>query len=407
MKKNLLSKLAIDGGVPIRQEPLPPRKIFGEDELKMVKAVFEDSWKSGVDFNFQGKFEEKFTKAFCDFQGGKGFADAVCSGGAAVYIALKALNIKAGSDVIVSPVTNPGGIMPVAVQDFKLIVPDSNPNSFNISPEEFEKSITAQTRAAVLTHLGGHPIDMNPIMEIAKSRNIKIVEDCAQAHGALYRGERVGTFGEVAAFSNGFSKTLAAGGVAGLVYTKNEDLYWKIRSIADRGKPFHKPNFNFRMTTDFLFPSHNFNADELSCAIGMSVLSKLKDIIKKRHEIAKKIDLSLKASKVISPSNLELPNCSSSIFFHTVTVDTKKISVSKVKFASAVAAEGIAINGDYRDVTCEWPWMQNHVRMHKKNPHAINFRDRTFNILFNEKYGEKEIKNIIDSILKVEKFYIK
>jgi len=400
-------KLAIEGGTPVRQKPLPPRRIFGKSELEMVKSVFENSWKTGVDFGFQGEFEERFTKDFCRFQGQEGFADAVCSGGAAVYVALKALDIKPGSDVIVSPVTNPGGIMPIAVQDVKLIIPDSNPNTFNISPEEFEKAITPQTSAAVLTHLGGNPIDMDPILEVAKSKGIKIVEDCAQAHGALYKGRKVGTFTEIAAFSNGFSKTLAAGGVAGIVYTKKEELYWKVRSLADRGKPFNKKNFDFRNTTDWLFPSHNFNSDEISCAIGTSVLPKLQNIIDKRHEIAKKIDSVLKESKVVSPANLELPNCSSSVFFHTVAVNIDKLKVSKVKFTSALAAEGIAINGDFRDITCEWKWIPKHIREYKKTPNALNFRDRSFNILFHEQYGDKEIQDIIASIRKVEKFYTK
>ena len=73
-----ISDLAINGGKPIRKHPLPPRKVFGEAELNMVKEVFKHSWDSGKDFGFQGKFEETFTKNFCDFQGGEGFADAVC-----------------------------------------------------------------------------------------------------------------------------------------------------------------------------------------------------------------------------------------------------------------------------------------------------------------------------------------
>jgi|TARA_Y100000294_G_scaffold169262_1_gene180178 dTDP-4-amino-4,6-dideoxygalactose transaminase len=399
--------LAIDGGKPVRQMPLPPRRVFGESELEMVKSVFKNSWESGIDFGFQGKFEEQFTKKFCEFQGGAGFADAVSSGSAAVYIALKALDIEPRSDVIVSPVTNPGGIMPIAVQNINLVIPDSEPNSFNISPKKFEEAITPKTTAAVLTHLGGHTIDLDPIIEIAKSKKIKIVEDCAQAHGATYKGKRVGTFTEIAAFSNGFSKTLAAGGVSGIVYTKNKDLYWRMRSFADRGKPFHKPDFNFRITTDFLFPSHNFNADEISCAIGTSVLSKLQNIIDRRHEIANKIDLGLKASSVVYPANLELPGSKSSIFFHTVVVDIDKLKVSKVQFANAIAAEGIMINTDYRDIVCEWQWIPEYVKEYKKTPNSINFRDRTFNILFHEQFGDAEVKDIIESILKVEEFYSK
>jgi len=98
-----ISTLGIDGGEPVRKAPLPPRKVFGESEFEMVRSVFEDSWSSGVDFGFQGKFEEQFTKNFCEFQGDGGFADAVSSGTAAVFLVLKALDIEPGSDVIVSP----------------------------------------------------------------------------------------------------------------------------------------------------------------------------------------------------------------------------------------------------------------------------------------------------------------
>ena len=398
--------LAIDGGKPIRQTPLPPRRVFGESELEMVKRVFQDSWKSGVDFFSQGKFEEQFTKKYCEFQGG-GYADAVSSGTAAVYIALKALDIEPGSDVIVSPTTNPGGIMPVALQDVKLIIPDSEPNSFNISPKEFEKAITPKTRAAILTHLGGHTIDLYPIIEVAKSKRIKIVEDCSQAHGAIYKGKKVGTFTEIAASSTMCSKTLTSGGNGGIVYTKNEELYWHARSLADRGKAFHDPNYHFRMTTNYLYPALNFNSDELSCAMGISSISRLQDTIDRRHEIAKKIDSTLKASSVVHPANLELPDTKSSVFFHTVVVDIDKLKVSKVQFANAITAEGITINSDYRDITCEWQWIPKYVREYKKTTNAINFRNKTFNILFNENFGDTEIEDIIKSILKVEKCYAK
>ena len=401
-----MKKLAINGGKKLRLKSMPGRKIFGKDELKMVKKVFQRSWKSRVDFSFEGFFEKKFTQKFCDFQGG-GYADAVSSGGAAVFIALKSLDLKPGSHVVVSPACNPGGIMPVAIQDVKMIIPDSECNQFNISPKDFERSITNKTRAAVITHLGGYPADMDPICEIAKKNNIKIIEDCSQAHGALYKGKKVGTFGDIAAFSNGFSKTLAAGGTAGLVYTKNKDLYWKARSIADRGKPLYQKNFNFRNTTDFLFPSNNYNSDEITCAIGLSVLKKLPSIIKKRDKISKEIDKRLSSCQVVQPVNLRKKGITPSIFFHTLKVDLKKIFVSKVKFAKAIECEGIPINSDYRDITCEWKWIPKYVKNFKLTKNALNFRDETFNLLLNEKYNNKDIIDIINCIKKVESFYLK
>ena len=298
--------------------------------------------------------------------------------------------------------------MPLAIQDIKMIIPDSEKNSFNISPKQFLNSITSKTKAAVLTHLGGHPIDMDPIMNIAKKNNIKIIEDCSQAHGATYKGKKIGTFGDIAAFSNGYSKQLAAGGTAGIIFTKNQSLYWKSRSVADRGKPFEQSDFNFRMTTNFLFPSHNLNADEISCAIGSSVLKKLPSIINRRHKIVEKLNKKIaKECNIVYNTNLEPKNCRSSYFFHTIGVDLKKITTSKIEFAKAIAAEGVLINFDYRDITCEWIWTPKYTVNFKKSLNAIDFRNRTFNLLFNERYNENDINDIVRSIKKVEKYYSK
>ena len=293
-------ELAINGGKKIRSISMPYRRQFGEEELQAVVEVFEDSWVNEVDFGFQGKFEENFAREFSEFHGG-GFADAVSSGTAAVYLALKALDLQPGCDVIVSPATNPGSVMPVAVQNVKLVVPDSAVNSFNVSPETFERSITPLTRAAVLTHLGGNALDLDPIMEICRAKNIYLIEDCSQAHGTIYKDKMVGTFGEISAWSTMFSKTVSTGGCGGIVFTKNKDLYWRLRSISDRGKPFHKPNFSSKNTRDYLFPSLNFNTDEISCAIGSSVLRRLPEIIRKRREIARKIDEGLSNCRTVKP----------------------------------------------------------------------------------------------------------
>lgn len=397
-------QLAIHGGPKVRASPLPGRRLFGEEELRAVTAVFEESWSEGADFGFQGRFEAEFTEKFCRFQGG-GYADAVNSGTSAVYLALKALELPAGSEVIVSPVTNPGGVMPVAVQDVKLIIPDAAPDSFNISPEEFARAITPATQAAVLTHLGGHAIDLDPILAVARTRGIKIIEDCSQAHGTLYKGRRVGTLGDIAAFSTMFSKTLATGGTGGIVYTQNEEYYWRMRALADRGKPFDRPGFDFRNTTDYLFPALNFNADELSCAIGSSVLARLQEIIDRRHHIAGQIDDGLAETRTVRPAGLEIPGSRSSVFFHTVALDPEQLRVSKKEFVAALAAEGIWLNGDYRDIVCEWGWIPSYVRNFQPTPNASNFRDKSFNILFNERFTGREVEDIVAAILKVESAY--
>lgn len=397
--------LAVNGGKPVRSTPMPSRRIFDEAVFRAIQSVFERSWEKGVDFGFQGETESHYTRAFADFQGG-GFADGVSSGTAAVYLSLCALDIETGSDIIVSPVTDPGGINPVIFAGMNPIIADSSPDSFNIDVDEFRKSITPKTRAALLTHIGGHPIDMDPITTIAKDRGIKIIEDCSQAHGTLYKGRRVGCFGDVAAFSTMYRKMHATGGCGGVIFTKNEDIYWSIRSLADRGKPFRNPAFDLYSPynpREFLFPALNFNLDELSCAIGISTLARLQETIDKRYDIVQKIDRALEKSSIISSCRYR-NDCIPSLYFHTVKVDIGKLKVSKTAFAEAVAAEGISINPDYRNVVAEWPWIKKYIN-HKVTPNATKFREETFNILFNEMYEDPEIEDIIKSILKVESHY--
>jgi len=401
---NNLPELAINGGPKIRSTPLPYRKLFGEKELDIVREVFENSWNTGKDFGFQGKYEALYTQKFCEFQGG-GYADAVASGTVAIYLAIQALELEKNCEVIVSPVTDPGSVSPIIISNYMPVIADSGKESFNIDVDEFEKVITSKTKAAVLTHLGGHPIDIDPIIEVAKSKNIKIIEDCSQAHGALYKGKKVGRFGDIAAFSTMFSKIHATGGCGGLVYTENKDLYWLIRSFADRGKHFHQPNFDYKAPGDFQFPALNLNLDELSCAIGISTLSKLPQTIKKRYEIVKKIDKALEKSLTVYPC-IHRYSGHPSIFFHTVQVATEKICVSKKEFAEAIAAEGIWINPEYNLVVSEWKWIQQFLKSNSVTKNATNFKNKSFNILLNEQFTDNDIKDIIQSILKVEQPFI-
>lgn len=395
--------LAINGGLPVRQSPLPPRKLFSEDELKKVIEVFERSWETGVDFGFQGHFEEEYTNSFCAFQGG-GFADAVASGTTAIYLALGSLNLPPGCEVIVPPVTDPGGLNPVLLQGFEPVIADAQHGSFNMGPQEFKAALTPNTRGAVVTHIGGIPADIAPILQIAKENNISILEDCSQAHGAIYQGKRVGTFGDVAAFSTMFSKAHATGGCGGLVYTQNEEIYWRCRALADRGKPFSSDRYPVGYPETAVLPSLNFNLDELSCAIGRSTLARLQATIERRLEIINIIDEGLNGSEVVSPIIVP-PDCTRSPFFHTIKVNTERINVPKILFAEAVRAEGVAVNPDYRYVLSDWPWLQQYLKQPSFSHSAAQFRDTTFNLLFHEAFTDADAQDIVESILKVEAAY--
>ena len=128
-----------------------------------------------------------------------GYAAAVNSGTNAVYVALRALDLEPGSEVIVPAITDAGGTMPVALQNCIPVPADCCPRSQNTSVEHIKEVLTDRTAAIVVAHLTGHPVDLDPILDLAEKRNIPVIEDCAQAHGALYKGRMVGTFGTISA----------------------------------------------------------------------------------------------------------------------------------------------------------------------------------------------------------------
>lgn len=398
MKKE---KLAINGGKRVRVKSWPNRKMFGKDELKIVEKLFKDSWKRGRDFSYQEKYEKLYTDRFCKFQGG-GFADAVSSGTASVYLSLMALGLKKGSDVIVSPVTDPGSVTPIVFAGLNPVVADSDKDMFNLGIEQFEKAITKNTKAAILTHSGGWPIDMGPILKIAKKKGVKIIEDCSQSHGAIYKGKRVGNFSEVAAFSTMATKNHATGGTGGVVFTKKKKYYNLVRALADRGKPFHSKKYNPKDPKTFLFPALNFNLNEVSCAIGYSTISKLQKTIKKREAVVKKINKGIKHLDFITPYENRFDS-SPSYFFHTLQINEKAIKKSPFYFAESVRQEGIWSNPNYSYVVTEWPWIRKFLKGKKGTPNAAKFRNSSFNILFHEKFKDRDIEDVVRAICKVAK----
>ena len=211
-------QLAIEGGQPVRQEPFPPRRLFGEEEKAAAMAVFDEAIATGTAFGYGGPHERAYEKAFAEYLGG-GLAKAVNSGTSATLAALAALELEPESEVIVPPITDPGGVMPVVIMNCLPVPADTDGSSFNAGPEQIAAAITERTRAIIVAHIMGEPADMAPIMALARKHDLPVIEDAAQAHGATYRGRHVGTFGDLAAFSTMSGKHHASGAQGGFVFT--------------------------------------------------------------------------------------------------------------------------------------------------------------------------------------------
>ena len=202
------TRLAIHGGAPLRKDPMPPRLALGDAEVKMVHEVIEFYRGQNLDPGYQGHFEKHYTDAFVALMDG-GYADAVATGTSALFVAVAALDLPKGSEILVSPITDPGTLAAIILNGHRPRLIDSEPGRYNTGPKQFAARVTPATRGAVIVHSLGRACDSEPIVQAAHERGIKVVEDCSQSHAAKVGGRLVGTFGDIAAFSTQTAASLA------------------------------------------------------------------------------------------------------------------------------------------------------------------------------------------------------
>jgi len=404
--------LAVDGGKPVRTEPMPPRRLFGEQEKQAAVALFDEAIRTGGAFGYNGPEEQAFEAEFAEHMGG-GYADGVNSGTSAIFTALGALHLDAGSEVICPPITDPGGAMPVALLNLIPVFADCDGRSFNAGPEQIEAVVTDATRAVIVAHIAGEPADMDAIMDLARRHDLRVIEDCAQAHGARYKGRLVGSIGDLGAFSTMSGKHLATAAQGGVVFTADEELHWRGKRFADRGKPFNLPD-----ATSNVVAGLNLNLNDLSAAIGRVQLRKLPGIVEGRRAVGEGVKSGIENLKAVKVG-WQHPDAECSYWFMRVTVDASKLTVDKQKFVEAVAAEGIPVGAGYRHIQCEstwfverksrWcPWLfADKVKEPKPLANTIAVTDANFMVSMHENYGEQEVTDIVAALAKVEAAYLK
>jgi dTDP-4-amino-4,6-dideoxygalactose transaminase len=293
---------------------------------------------------------------------------------------------------------------------------DARPGSFNTDAGQIARLITDRTRAIVVAHIAGEPIDMEPVMELAAQHDLYVVEDCAQAHGATCRGRKVGSFGHFGAFSTMSGKHHCSGGQGGIVYTRDESLHWQARRFADRGKPFNLE------APGNVVAGLNCNLDDLSAAIGCAQLAKLPGIIAARQRVGTAVAEGLSDSPSLS-LGWQAPATESVYWFLRIRLDTNRLGVDKSGFLGALGAEGIPTVAEYRHIQCLAPWFRNRAVFGgsgfpwtcsdyagPREPvfaldHALQAVEDHFLILIHENYGSREVDDILTALRKVEQAY--
>ncbi len=246
---------------------------FEADEIEAVSKVME----SGKVNYWTGEECHKFEDEFASFVGVK-HAISLGNGTLALELGLRAMGIGPGDDVIVPARTFIASASCAVAVGARPVVADIDPISQNLTADTIRAVLTPNTRAIVVVHLTGWPCDMDPINELAQERGIKIIEDCAQAHGAMYKGHHVGSLGECAAFSFCQDKIMTTGGEGGMLLTNDTQLWDKAWSYKDHGKkpdsfPSQAPLSGFRWLHGSF--GSNFRMTEIQAAIGRRQLTKL------------------------------------------------------------------------------------------------------------------------------------
>lgn len=334
---------------------------------------------------------------------GEGFADAVATGTASVFLAIAALNLPKGSHVLVSPITDPGTVSAIILNNLIPKLVDTENDSYNVSLKEVVNRITDEVSAAVIVHATGQVCDIQKISDELKNRKIFLIEDCSQSHGAHIQGKQVGTFGDIAAFSTMYRKNHITGGSGGVVYTKNEELFHMALAHADRGKPRWMEDFDDRNPEHFLFPALNWNANELSCAIGISSLKRLPETILKRT--AYLAELAHCMSRYNSIFRMGNWKPSGSPFIQPIYVDAVSSKKSAKDVALALMAEGIELNPCYKYVVSEWSWAKKFMADNFDTPNAKKNRNNSFCLYLNENYTSNEASDVADAMYKVSNGY--
>jgi dTDP-4-amino-4,6-dideoxygalactose transaminase len=396
------AQLAIDGGEPVRKKPMPPRFAIGEAEAAAIAEVLAYYRSQQMDPGYQGIFEKRYTDAFVRFMGG-GHADAVATGTVSLYVAVAALQLPPGSEVIVSPITDPGSLAAIVLNGLVPRLADSVPGTFNMGPEQFAARITPKVRAVMVVHSMGRAARIDEIVKEAHARGIRVIEDCSQSQGARVKGRPVGNFGDIAAFSTMYRKAHMTGGSGGVVFSRDLDLFHRALAYADRGKPRWQDDFDDRNPNQFLFPALNLHTDEISCAMGVVSLERIRDTILRRLAFVAEFSGRLNdRASVCAPYGYS-PN--DSPFVYPVVVDSERLTCSVQDFAKAVLAEGIGLNPHYQYLVTDWPYLKPYLADDFATPDARTMRDRSFMLYLNENYGVSEASDCAKAIVKVEKYF--
>lgn len=374
---------------------------YSEDEAAIVRDVL---LSNRVNY-WTGEQGKAFEKAFAEFAGTE-FAIAVANGTLALELAMRALNVQVGDEVIVPARTFMATASAVAVLGAVPIFADVDPESQNICVESVREKISSKTKAVICVHLAGVPCEMDALAEVCAEKNIALIEDCAQAHGARYKGRSVGSFGDVAAWSFCQDKIMTTGGEGGMVTTHSEELFHKMWSFKDHGKSFdtvynkaHAPGFRWLHESI----GSNYRLSEMQAALGLYQLDKVDAWVRRRAHIAQAYQQVLSASSFIRyfspPSYIDAS-------YYRFYACWQHPTVSRETFLEKCRAQGLPVDqGVCPEVYLEKAFDGSPSRPETPLPNAKQLGEQSLMFLTHPNLSDEEVSDICQKLRDILEVY--
>ena len=379
--------LAINGGTPLVAERMQRPSPLGKEERVAISEVMKAGLLSQAG---RGPVVKAFQKEFAALHGSR-HALATPSGTTALHAALCSLSVGKGDEVLVPSLTFVSSASVILQQQAIPVFVDADPDTFCMSYADLERKISSRSRALVLVHLYGHPCEMQSIMDLAVDNGLAVIEDCAQAHGASYRGRMVGTFGDAGCFSFFQTKNMTCG-EGGMVITDRDEIARACSSVCDHGLIDGQLE-----GYDYDRLGYNYHMSELNAAVGRGQLSRLNSMNAKRREHARQYMQSLDDTNLQFQSDSEHVD---HVFHYLTALLPKELLGKRDWFVKAVREENVMLNKLY-PVPLHRAKLFEDMLPEQKCPVAEDIAARLFNFYVDPGFGADDIDLVCNAVRKV------
>jgi len=391
---------AIEGGKPVRDKYLPyGRHYITDDDIKSVVGVLKGDWLT------TGPEVPLFERELGEYIGSP-HVRAVSSGTSALICGVGACGIGEGDEVITTPLSFAGTTNAILFWRAKPVFADIDVNTLNIDPEKIEKKLTSKTKGILILHYGGHPADMDKITDICEMNNLHLIEDCAHALGATYKGRMAGTFGDAGCFSTHPVKHIATGEGGFITLRDEEKARWvslfRNQGIDTETLDRHASTSVHRYEITQL--GYNFRMSDICAVLGRSQLKRHSENLRRRRQLAFLYDKKLKDIGFISIPTRE-ENVEDAYHLYPVMVNIEMLRVDRDHIIRALRAEGIGATLHYPAIHT-LRWHSQHLGYKRGDmPNCEMACERLITLPLFPQMTEDDVNDVVNALIRILTYY--